>query len=556
VSQAEAQLMMPPVVIIGGGPTGMTLANLLGYAGIPVLLAERNASTSDLPRAVSFDDESLRTFQSCGLEDAAYELIVQGTGTKYFGANGKELAYQRGPAQPPLGHPVKNPFSQPEFERMLRAGLDRFPHVATHFSTELTELHVDDDHTARVTLRNADGELREVVAGVVVGCDGGRSFVREQLGIPMMGTSLGDPWLVVDTLEDEHNERYAMHHCDPRRPFVIVPGRDGRCRYEFRLLPGEDPRDFTALEAVSRLLAPFRTISREQLERCTVYTFHALIAERWQEGPVLLAGDAAHMMPPFAGQGLNSGIRDAGNLAWKIALVSKGQADPRLLRTYEPERRPHAEATVALSVRLGTVMMSRRPTFARVRDTLVRAGLHLPAVHRYVTEGRFKPTARYRTGAVLPATDPDPHGLVGSPLAQPLVLLADGTRRRLDDVLGTGFSLLRVDEPPSRPPLRCDRHPWPTLEPTVVNILLGDRAPREHPAGVEITVADIDGTLTQRLGPYRGRVLLVRPDRFVAAVLPADLAGGADAVAGALALPAQSPQPARPVLTSEGASPD
>jgi 3-(3-hydroxy-phenyl)propionate hydroxylase len=554
MSHTDTQLDAPPVVIIGGGPTGMTLANLLGFAGIPVLLAERNASTSDLPRAVSFDDESLRTFQSCGLEDAAYELIVQGTGTKYFGANGRELAYQRGPVQPPLGHPVKNPFSQPEFERMLRAGLDRFPHVATHFSTELIGLRVEDDRTARVTLRDAQGELREVVANVVVGCDGGRSFVREQLDIRMIGASLADPWLVVDTLEDDHNERYAMHHCDPHRPFVIVPGRGGRCRYEFRLLPDENPRDFTALESISRLLAPFRTITPEQLERCTVYTFHALIAERWQQGPVMLAGDAAHMMPPFAGQGLNSGIRDAGNLAWKIALVSEGHADARLLSSYEPERRPHAEATVALSVRLGTVMMSRSPTFARVRDTLVRAGLHLPAVHRYVTEGRFKPTARYRTGAVLPGTDAD--GLVGSPLAQPLVLLADGAQRRLDDVLGTGFSLLRVDAPPSSPPLRLDRHPWPTLDPSVINVLLGDLAPRDHPASGETTVADIDGSLTQRLGPYRGRVLLVRPDHFVAAVLPEDLASCTDAVAGALAIVARSPAPAPPVLTSEGPSSD
>ena len=186
------------------------------------------------------------------------------------------------------------------------------------------------DGTARVTLADgADGNRTEVVTGIVVGCDGGRSTVRDRLAIPMLGASLADPWLVIDTLDDDHDERYAMHHCDPRRPFVIVAGRDGRCRYEFRLLPEEDPQQFTDQASIARLLAPFRTISPAQIERCTVYTFHALVAERWRSGPVLLAGDAAHMMPPFAGQGLNSGIRDAHNLAWKIAAVVRGDASQR-----------------------------------------------------------------------------------------------------------------------------------------------------------------------------------------------------------------------------------
>jgi 3-(3-hydroxy-phenyl)propionate hydroxylase len=553
VSGSRSEARRVPVVVIGGGPTGMTLANLLGFADIDVLLVERNPTTSDLPRAVSFDDESLRTFQACGLEQEAYDLILPGTGTKYYGANGKELAYQRGPAQPRFGHPVKNPFSQPQFERMLHRGLARFAHVDVRFAAELVDLRIEDERSARVTIADGAGNRTDILTGVVVGCDGGRSTVRDRLAIPMIGSSLADPWLVIDTLEDGHDERYAMHHCDPRRPYVIVAGRDGRCRYEFRLLPEEDPEELTDLRSIDRLLAPFRTISSAQIERCTVYTFHALVAEHWRSGPVLLAGDAAHMMPPFAGQGLNSGIRDAHNLAWKIAAVVRGDASDDLLDTYELERRPHAEATVALSVRLGRVMMSRHQTVARVRDTALRAGLRVPAVRRYVTEGRFKPAPHYRSGAVV--SPPGAPAVIGRPIPQPLVLLADGEQRRLDDVLGPGFALVRVDPSSGAPGLPVLPEPWASLAPRVVSLLLGDRAPRAAVGG-EIVAADIDGSLTSLLGPCRGQLLLIRPDRFVAAVLSPDLVSLGRQVAGAFFL-TPSPGAQRPEqMRTRGATPN
>jgi len=550
----------PTVLVVGGGPTGLTLANLLGSAGVRVVVAERHSETSQEPRAVSFDDESMRTLQACHLDEAAYGLIVRGTGTKYFGADGRILAYARGPAHPPLGHPVKNPFSQPRFERMLLDGLDRFPHVEVRMSTELVGLFERQDGPVRASLRGSDGTMEIVDARIVVGCDGGRSTVRGLLGVGMQDSSFEQPWLVVDTTGDAHDERYAMHHGDPRRPYVIVPGREGRCRYEFMILPGEDAEEMSRLAEIQRLLAPFRPVEDHDIERATIYTFHALIANHWRVRSVLLAGDAAHMMPPFAGQGLNSGIRDAVNLAWKVAAVVGGRADPALLDSYEAERRPHAEATVGFSVRLGRLMMSRSPLVARLRDRIIRAGSLVPAVDRYLSENRFKPTARFTRGAVA-SPERDGSGLVGTMLPQPAVLAADGSIVRLDDVLGPGFALVAVN--PDTP------HPWPPaaqvwsqLGTRFVEVLLDDRSPRRHDGRVT-TVADADGTLTRVLDRVRGRVVLVRPDRFVAAVLPADVDQTAGDIAelfavrtAAAAAPAADPlrdaaAPVSPVVVSE-----
>jgi 3-(3-hydroxy-phenyl)propionate hydroxylase len=541
---ASATPEATPVLVAGAGPTGLAVANLLGAAGVPVLLAERNATISDLPRAVSLDDESLRTFQRCGLAREAYAIVAQGTGTKYYGADGRPLVYQRAPARPPLGHPSKSFFSQPELERVLLDGLDRYPHVDVRFTTEVTAHEIVAADQVRVTLRGAGGDEQVVSARFAVACDGGRSPIRERLGIAMHGKSLGEPWIVIDTLGDHHDERYAMHHCDPRRPYVIVVGRNGRCRYELKLLPGEDPEAMCRPAEVARLLAPFRQITPEQLERCIVYTFHALIAERWRAGPVLLAGDAAHMMPPFAGQGLNSGIRDAANLSWKLAAVLDGRAHDRLLDTYELERRPHAEATVALSALLGRLLMGGGRSVARIRDAALRTAVRIGPLGRYLTEGRYKPQPHLRAGAIVSGGYED---VVGRMLPQPDVLLADGRRVALDEVLGDGYALLGVGarETPGLPDATA--WPWATLAPTVVTLMLDDRHPRTGVDGIEI--ADLDGSLIELLGRYRAHTVLVRPDRFIAAVLDDDnVTRAAVAVADALALGAEPV--AHPPVTS------
>ncbi|WP_406163466.1 bifunctional 3-(3-hydroxy-phenyl)propionate/3-hydroxycinnamic acid hydroxylase [Streptomyces sp. NBC_00882] len=524
----------PLVLVVGAGPVGLTAANLLGTLGVRVLVVERHTTTSDEAKAISLDDESLRTLQLAELDEAVYPIIVPGTGTRYYGVDGRPLVHARGTGERRYGHPFKNHFAQPDLERLLRSALDRFPHVDVRFGTRLVELTQYPDRVW-ATLASGDGDgdggqaTQQIEAAYVLGCDGGRSTVREQLSVPMRGRSYPDDvWLVVDTLDDPHDERYGMHVGDPDRPLVIVPGRAGRCRYEFRLRPGEcAPGTAVPFGLVRDLLRPHRDITPEQVERSVAYTFHALLAERLRVGRCFLLGDAAHMMPPFAGQGLNSGVRDAANLCWKVADVLAGRATEALLDTYDTERRPHAQAMIDLSVRLGRVVMTTDHRRARLRDLCVRAALRSRRGRRYLTEMRYRPDTRVTTGAVAP-TDGPGQALTGTLLQQPFVLHGPGyTSTRLDDPLGPGWSLLGIG---------LSDDDWTAVaaaglpDARYVDVVLGDRAPREH--GGRAAVSDGDGALDAYLAPLPGHLLLVRPDRLIAAVFTP---GQADHVARTLA---------------------
>ena len=506
-----------PVVVVGAGPTGLTLAGLLAATGTPTILVERNPSTSSVPKAISCDDETLRALTRGRLAYTLDSVLIPGAGTKYLGARGQTLVYARSQDPPRFGHPVKSPFSQPDFERELLAGIVRAGGVDLRFDATVTGL-VQDPNAVTVTIRSAHGRERSVRASYVVGCDGGRSTIRGLLGVKMQGESFSDRWLVVDTANDPHNDRYAIHVGNPHRPHVIVAGRSATCRYEFLLKDSEAPDDVIDHDLLAAVLAPYRTIAPEDVVRQTIYTFHALNAERWRVGRCFLAGDAAHMMPPFAGQGMNSGIRDADNLSWKLAMVVGGTAPESLLASYELERRPHAQLMIDLSVKLGRIVMNTNATHARLRDAAVRVLNVVPPARHWLAEMRFRPRPHYASGLVTTiggSTSP----LLGRMFPQPLVLDESGRIVPLDSVLGDGYCVLFID-PPTREVDSRLTSLAATVRGTVRSLLLADRLP--WPASESYSV--MDAGFQAEFVSLNGKTLLLRPDRYVAAIFDLDSA--------------------------------
>jgi 3-(3-hydroxy-phenyl)propionate hydroxylase len=516
-SRAPVPHVDPPevdVLVVGAGPVGLTAANLLAAVGTRTLVVEQHPATSDQPKAVTIDGESLRILQRAGLEELVYPVIHPGTGTAYLGSGGRQLFHTRGPDRPPHGHPVKNPFDQPELEQALLTGLKRFSGAETRFSTLLVGL--DQDATSVTGLvRGPEGVEERIRARFMLGCDGGRSTVRRLLGVRMRGATVPQRWIVVDTLRDPHQERHVTHVADPGRPHVIVPNKGGCCRYEFLCLPGDETEEGSVpLDLVRGLLAPYRPLVAADVARLAVYSYHALVAERWRVGRTLLLGDAAHMMPPFAGQGLNTGIRDADNLTWRLAAILRGTATDRVLDSYEIESQAHARAMVRLSTWLGRIETTRNRPLAWTRDALVRLAARHPAGNRYLREGQYKPEVWYRSGLVID----NGSSLVGRRFPQLELALGDGSRQRLDDLIGPSWALIAFDGVDTTGV--GDDPFWPTLPTILLAVSTGDRPQVARPGWIAAT--NRDGLLERFWEASRrtavGSYVLLRPDRVVAAV--------------------------------------
>jgi 3-(3-hydroxy-phenyl)propionate hydroxylase len=505
------------VLIVGAGPVGLTAAAMLSAYGVGVLVVERNPGTSDEPKAISLDDESLRTFASAGLIGSVLAIITPGTGTRYYGADGMPLFQARAAVPFRFGYPFKNPFAQPDLERVLGSAAAADPAVHVLFNSDFTAIHQDGTGVTGSIRDGLTSTTTVVRCKYLLGCDGGRSAVRRLLGVAMRGRSHTQVWLVADTLRDPHTERFGMHHGDPSRPFVIIPGRGGRCRYEFLLHPGEGQAgDAVSFGLIKRLLADHRDIAPQDVERAVSYRFNSLVADSWCEGRTFLLGDAAHMMPPFAGQGLNSGIRDAANLSWKIADVLHDRLAPAALDSYEKERKSHAAATVRLSQRLGSVVMSTNSRIAAHRDAVVRRVMDTAQGRAFFEEMRYRPQPDLARGLCLP----DEFG-AGKLIGQPRVF--DATTHRmvlLDELLGTGWALLGVDLTESAWDLPLPSG-VPTLRARSVAIGVDDHLPSD--SGDRTVGVDIDGSLRREFCHLHGRFVLVRPDRYIAATwTPAD----------------------------------
>lgn len=488
----SASLPYFSIVIVGAGPTGLAVANLLGMYGLDALLIERNAALSDFPRAISLDDEGLRICQAMGLAERVQSQLLANLEAHYL--SGKRLLAKVEPTIWRHGYPLISTFHQPTFEATLLEGLERFPSITLQFDHTLEAL-TQREESVIVSLRAPDGEMRQVECGYVLGCDGAKSATRNLLELSMQGATYAQRWLVVDSLHDPDPSTAVRFFCDPTRPAVTVPAPGRRRRWEFMLLPGEQEEQITRPERVQELVRQMGGPAQPCIERATVYTFHAALAESFQRGRIFLLGDAAHLMPPFGGQGMNCGLRDAHNLAWKLWLVLQNLADPALLATYTLERRTHARQMIDFSRFLGALIMTTARPIAGVRDMFLALANFLPAARDYLSEAGVKPAPRYTRGFLTRAGCRANRDLGGLMLPQPEIHQSDGQRVFLDEELGSGFALLCLNRKVAQP-FAClaEQAIWRRLPTRLLTL---------------------DSEMRALLPVYDTLYLLVRPDRYI-----------------------------------------
>lgn len=532
-----ATTLTTDVLVVGAGPVGLTLANLLGSYGLRALVAEREADLLPYPRAVGMDDESMRIFQAAGLAESVLPHTMPYMLNRFVDGRGELLA-EISPTSEAFGWPKKFAFVQHKVDRELLAGLGRFAAVGVLMEHAVEDVKDGGDSTTS-TLRRADGTSVLVRASFVVACDGGRSSIRRALGIDFPGTTSSTRWLVIEVNNDPVGIPNVYMGADPERPYASIGLPYGMRRFELMLFEGETDDEATSDAFVTRVLGKLvRAPSKLDYVRRRVYTHHSRIAETFRRGRVLLAGDSAHLMPVWQGQGFNSGVRDAANLAWKLAAICRGRARPDLLDTYDAERRTHAKAMIDLSTTIGRVISPTDRRVAMARDLALRALNVVPPVKRYITEFRFKPMPRYRAGAVVGAVDAAERSNIGRLLVQPAVDLPGGRTARLDDVLGPWFALVvwgndprEVVDQPARAAL--DRLGVRLVQVRPSNALVLPDVEPLLAAGVRV-VGDRGRTIKALVETSGEAVLLVRPDRIVAAACrPEDVSDAVRAFAAA-----------------------
>ncbi len=505
------------VAILGAGPVGLTIANYLSKQGVHVTVVEQLDSLIDYPRAIGIDDESLRTIQSLGLVDKVLPHTTPNHAMRFLTPKGRCFADIQ-PLTREFGFSRRNAFIQPQVDNVLLQGLEQYENTQVLFSRHLDEF-TQDANGVTLNILNKDGNKEVIHAQYLIACDGGNSIVRRTLNIGFDGKTAPNQWIVIDIENDPLATPHIYLCCDPVRPYVSAALPHGIRRFEFMVMPGETQEELSKPENIAKLLSKvLPTTNGIEVIRQRVYTHNARIADKFRVDRILLAGDAAHIMPVWQGQGYNSGMRDAFNLAWKVALVVQGKATPDLLDSYQVERKDHAKAMIDLSVMAGHVLAPPKKWQGFVRDGIAYALNYIKPIKQYLLEMRFKPMPKYNDGALV--KDNNKESPVGKMFIQPQVQLENGQTVLLDEVIGNDFAVIAWGVDPKWGINDANKKVWQSLGVKFIQVLpavqLGNEKRKIHD-GV-ITIGDTGTEIRSWFGKTDQAMVILRPDRFVAAL--------------------------------------
>ncbi|EOR10537.1 bifunctional 3-(3-hydroxy-phenyl)propionate/3-hydroxycinnamic acid hydroxylase [Acinetobacter tandoii] len=505
------------VAILGAGPVGLTLANYLSKQGVQVTVIEQLDQLIDYPRAIGIDDEALRTIQSLGLVEQVLPHTTPNHAMRFLTPKSHCFADIQ-PLTREFGFSRRNAFIQPQVDNVLLQGLKQYPQTQVLFSRQLTEFS-QDAQSVTLKMQNKQGQNEVVKAQYLIACDGGNSVVRRTLNIGFDGKTAPNQWIVIDIENDPLATPHIYLCCDPVRPYVSAALPHGIRRFEFMVMPGETQEELSKPENINKLLAKVLPNTQNiEVIRQRVYTHNARIADEFRVDRILLAGDAAHIMPVWQGQGYNSGMRDAFNLGWKMALVVKGKAGPELLDSYQIERKDHAKAMIDLSVMAGHVLAPPKKWQGFVRDGIAYALNYIKPIKQYLLEMRFKPMPQYHDGVLI--QNKLKNSPVGKMFIQPKIELVSGEQVLLDEIIGNDFAILAWGVDPQWGLSETSLQQWKKLGVKFIQVLPAvqlQNEKRKQYDGV-ICVGDIGTDIRTWFGRTNDSMVILRPDRFVAAL--------------------------------------
>ncbi|MGH3551462.1 MAG: bifunctional 3-(3-hydroxy-phenyl)propionate/3-hydroxycinnamic acid hydroxylase [Mycobacterium sp.] len=511
------------VAVIGYGPTGATAANLLGQCGLKVLVVERDPDVYGRARAISTDEEVMRIWQSVGLADRLQQDMLPDRPLNFVDADGVPFIDLKITSRG-TGHPPQQFLYQPAVDHVLREGVARFGGVEVLLEHECLRVLPKGDVVELMLADLSTDTVKRLRASYVIAADGGSSLTRGQLGVGYSGRTYTERWVVIDTkvLKEWDAHDRLRFHCNPSRPTVDCPTPLGHHRWEYPARTDEDEQELLRDEAIWKVLGD-QGITREHVKilRAVIYSHHVRVADRWRVGRVFLAGDAAHAMPPWIGQGMSAGVRDAANLCWKLAAVVKGQAPDSLLDSYQAERKPHLTDVTRRACFAGRVITERNRVIAAMRNHLLRAFMRLPGVAHAGQKLMWIPDARYTEGFFANGA----HHAVGWQIPQPWVIDTKGATVRLDDVLAGQWAILHTGVPPA------GTRDWTELGVPVIRVTGPQAGP--HPEAIRDTGELLIGWLQRK----KATAVVLRPDGFIYAAAksgqplpppPADMTNAAD----------------------------